>query len=171
MMDQKGIHFIEIIEPLIRRGRDRLRERINALVQSRSELPFDPETVDQVLYANLPGQLLLRLSRTFVLELNVARLEGVLTGSTPEERFQSFVERLRQPDVMLALLEEYPVLARQLMTCIDQWVTFSLAFLEHLVCDWEALQTAFNLETNPGVLVEVNGAVGDKHRGGRSVLL
>ena len=104
-------------------------------------------------------------------ELNVARLEGVLNGSTSEERFESFVERLRQPEVILALLEEYPVMARQLMTCIDQWVTFGLAFLEHLLSDWEAIRTTFKIETNPGVLVEVNGGAGDRHRGGRSVLL
>ena len=167
----KHATFIEAIEPLIRRGRERLREGLNRLVQPRPDLPFDPGTIEDVLYANLPGQLLLRLSRTFVLELNVARLEGVLTGSTPEERFQSFVERLRRPGVILALLEEYPVLTRQLMTCIDQWVTFGLAFLEHLLSDWEALRTAFEIETNPGVLVEVNGGTGDRHRGGRSVLL
>ena len=168
---QNGTHeFIEAVEPLIRQGRDRLRRGINALVQSRRDLPFDPETIVDVLYANLPAQLLLMLSRTFVLELNVARLEGVLKGNTPEERFQSFADRLRRPEIILALLEEYPVLADQLMICIDQWATFGLAFLEHLLSDWEALRTTFNIEANPGVLVEVNGA-GDRHRGGRSVLL
>jgi type 2 lantibiotic biosynthesis protein LanM len=167
----KDVAFIEAVEPLIRRGRDRLRKGINALVQFRSDLPFDPETIEEVLYVNLPRQLLLRLSRTFVLELHVARLEGVLKGSTSEERFLSFMERLRQPGVILGLLAEYPVLARLLVTCIDQWVNFGLSFLEHLLSDWEALRTTFEIETNPGVLVEVNGGSGDRHRGGRSVLL
>jgi len=40
----KGAAFIEALEPVIRRGRDRLREGINALVQSRFDLPFDRET-------------------------------------------------------------------------------------------------------------------------------
>jgi type 2 lantibiotic biosynthesis protein LanM len=167
----EGVRFLEPVEPLIRQGRDRLREGIHALGQSRPDLPFDPETIEEVLYASLPGQLLERLSRTFVLELSVARMEGVLNGSTSEERFQSFVERLRQPAVILELLEEYPVLARQLLICIDQWVTFGLAFLDHLLRDWEALRTTFRIGTNPGVLVEVNGGAGDRHRGGHSVLL
>ena len=38
-----------------------------------------------------------------VLELNVARLQGLLQGDTPEERFQSFLQRLRQRDIALAL--------------------------------------------------------------------
>ena len=48
------------------------------------------------------------LSRTLVLELNVARLEGVLEGDTAEERFSSFVRRLRQPQAALALFPYRP---------------------------------------------------------------
>ena len=43
------------------------------------------------------------------------------TATLPHERFQRFIERLRRPDVTIALLEEYPVLVRQLVICIDQW--------------------------------------------------
>src|SRR5262245_46596060 len=159
--DGQTAAFLEAIEPTINRGRERLQEGIKALAQSQSDLPFDPETVEDLLYPNLPKRLLPMLSRTLVLELNVARLEGVLHGNTSEERFESFLKRLRQPSVMLALLEEYPVLARQLITCIDQWVTFSLAFLQHLLDDWNALRTTFDLKTHPGVLVEVKSSAGD----------
>jgi lantibiotic modifying enzyme len=34
------------------------------------------------------------LGRTMVLELNVARLQGLLEGNTQQERFQSFLQRL-----------------------------------------------------------------------------
>jgi len=44
------------------------------------------------------------LSRTLVLELNVARLQGLLQGDTPEERFKSFLQRLRQPEIVVPLL-------------------------------------------------------------------
>src|SRR5262245_27880889 len=58
----RGIVFIEAVEPLIRRGRDRLRKGISALVQARADLPFDPETVEEVLYRNLPWQLAVRMN-------------------------------------------------------------------------------------------------------------
>jgi type 2 lantibiotic biosynthesis protein LanM len=111
------------------------------------------------------------VSRTLVLELHVARLQELLQGETPEERFQSFVQRLRQPEVALALLQEYPVLARQVVRCIENWLQFSLEFLRHLCADWEALRVTFSPEQDPGLLVQVKGGVGDKHRGGRSVLI
>jgi class II lanthipeptide synthase len=127
--------------------------------------------IEDVLYANLLGQLLMKLSRTLVLEFNIARLQGSLKGDTPEERFQCFVERLRQRETALAIFAEYPVLARQLIICIDNWVHFSLEFLHHLCADWEAMRATFSPEEDPGFLVALDGGAGDSHRGGRSVMI
>src|SRR4029450_11524225 len=74
-------------------------------------------------------------------------------------------------DITHALLQEYPVLARQLVLRIDQWVAFSLEFLRHLSADYGAIGGGFGREHNPGVLIEVQGGAGDSHRGGRSVLI
>ncbi|MGO8790100.1 MAG: type 2 lanthipeptide synthetase LanM family protein [Terriglobia bacterium] len=169
--------FLNLIEPLLRAALDRVREGAEKLRQrSRAEptgalahLPFDTETVPAQLFANLPQQLLAMLSRTMVLELNVARLEGLLEGATAEKRFHDFLERLCRRDVALALLDEYPVLARQLVLRIDDWVRFSLEFLEHLTVDWESIRATFSSEHDPGVLLELRADAGDSHRGGRSV--
>ncbi len=163
--------FLDAIEPLISKGLAQLHAEIQSLIQTHSDLPFDPNTIEALLFANLPGQLLSMLSRTMVLELNVARLQGLLQGDTPEERFQSFLQRLRQPEIVIPLLQEYPVLARQLVISINRWVKFSLEFLQHLCTDWSDICTTFSPDTNPGVLVEINGGIGDTHRGGRAVLI
>lgn len=111
------------------------------------------------------------LGRTLVLELHVARLQGLLEGETPEERFQSFSSRLRQRDVALSILQEYPVLARQLIISIDAWVDTSLELLHRLSRDWDTIRATFNSNGDPGMLTEVAGGIGDTHRGGRSVLI
>src|SRR5262249_29062372 len=160
-----------VMEPLIDQAQDRLHEGIESLIQTHPFLPFDPGKIEDVLYANLPGQLLKKLSRTLVLELNIARLQGVLKGDTPEERFQCFVERLRRRETALAIFAEYPVLARQLIVCIDNWVNFSLEFLRRLCADWEAMLATFSPEEEPGFLVALDAAAGDRHRGGRSVVI
>ena len=94
---QEIIAFLGIIEPLISQSCDRLHQGVQALVQRQSDLPFDPSTVEAILLANLPGPLLRMLNRTLVLELHVARLQGLLEGDTPEERFQSFLQHLASP--------------------------------------------------------------------------
>jgi type 2 lantibiotic biosynthesis protein LanM len=161
--------FLNIVSPLIQTGCKRLREGISALVKNRSSLPFNPDTIESVLLATLPGHLLWMLSRTLVLELNVARLRETLRGATPEERFESYLEDLRQPDIAIAILREYPVLTRQVMNHIKNWETNSLDFLHHLCLDWHEIQTTFAQATDPGVLVALESGLGDKHRGGRSV--
>jgi type 2 lantibiotic biosynthesis protein LanM len=163
--------FLYILEPLICQGLDCLRQRVQILCQTQSNLPFDPETIEKVLIAKLPMRLFQIVNRTLVLELNVARLQGQLEGNTTQERFYSFIKRLRQREEALTLLQEYPVLARQAVTCIDQWVEFSLEFLQHLSTDWELIRTTFSIDHDLGLLLELEGNAGDSHRGGRSVLI
>ncbi len=166
---QQTAGFLNVIEPLLRDAFNRVQSGADALANSGAGLPFDPTTVAALLFANLPQRLLVMLSPTSVLELHVARLEGLLDGASAEERFHSFAERLRQPGVAVELLQEYPVLARQLVLHIDLWAEFSLEFLRHLVSDWELLRATFAPESDPGVLVEISGGAGDSHRNGRSV--
>lgn len=163
--------FLDAIAPLINQGCDRLHQEIQKLIKTQDNLPFDTNTIEALLFASLPEQLLWMLGRTMVLELNVARLQGALTGDTQQERFGSFLQRLRQGEIVLSLLQEYPVLARQLVITINRWVTFSLEFLQHLCTDWEAIRNTFSPDCNPGLLLKVDGGLGDTHRGGRSVLI
>ena len=167
----KTILFLNIIEPLIRQARDRLREGVKSLFQEVSAPFFAAEAFEDALLANLLKHLLQIVNPTLVLELNVARLQGLLEGDTHEERFQSFLARLRQPDIALAILREYPTLARQVMVCLDNWVTYSLEFLDHLCADWQDLCANFCSGENPGVLVSVDDSQGDRHRQGRSVMI
>jgi len=166
--------FLYAIEPLVSQGIEKLETGIEALSnqqQGDSPLPFDPKTAKAILFKSLPEQLLAMLGQTMALELNVARLQGLLSGATARERFLSFLERIYQRDIMLAILQEYPVLARQLILCIDRWVSFSLEFLQHLGTDWAAICSTFSLQNYPGVLVEIKGNAGDTHQGGRSVVI
>ncbi len=169
--DEEIFGFLDLIQPLIDGACDRLWASIMALGDKWPTLPFDPETVIDVLLMNLPEPLLTRLGRTMVLELNVARLQGSLDGDTPQERFQSFIRRLRQPEEAIAILAEYPVLARQLILCVAQWAEVGLEFLERLCSDWETIRGCFSPADDPGLLVELAGGAGDTHRGGRSVMV
>lgn len=162
--------FLNAVTPLVNNGCDQLRRGMQPLIANGSHCPFDPATIEGLLLGCLPGALLRILSRTAVLELNSLRLNGALEGTTPEERFASFVAGLRNPATALELLLQYPVLARQATQCIDNWVVYSLEFLRHLCADWKHIRIAFALGDDPGDLEAVEGNLGDRHRGGRSVL-
>ena len=92
------VAFVDVVRPLIEQARVEVRDGVNRIQRAHSHLPFEPDTVEKALFAGVPRRLAAMLSRTIALELNVARLQGVLQGERPKERFQSFVQRLSQRD-------------------------------------------------------------------------
>ncbi|HYU32097.1 MAG TPA: type 2 lanthipeptide synthetase LanM family protein [Thermoanaerobaculia bacterium] len=130
---------------------------------------FSAPEAERLLTEPLAFRLLPLLGRTLVLELHVARLQELLSGHMPEERFASFVERLRDRSTATAILQEYAVLARLAVQELDLWVAASLEFLAHLAGDGPDLVATFFAGEDPGLLTSLDGGAGDRHRGGRSV--
>jgi type 2 lantibiotic biosynthesis protein LanM len=171
LLRKPALGFLHAAAPFIEYALARFDAGVAALIANTAALPFDPGTIKQLCFANLPKDLLDILNRTMALELNIARLSGELEGDTPEARFQSFIERLRHPERVLALLREYPVLARLLSEQAQRWVEISLEFLTRLCRDWEEIKATFSPEVEPGVLAKVKGGLTDTQRNGRTILI
>lgn len=168
--------FAVLWRPLVRWAQAGLEAAVGTLPPlPAQEAPFDPATVASLFVPWLAGDLHQMGTRTVVLELQVARLEGSLAGDTPEERFASFVDGLRRPERALALLALYPVLARKAVLRARTWIATSRELLERLTADWRLLRRELLAESapgeGPGPLAEIDGGAGDSHRGGRSVAL
>jgi len=162
--------FLELVRPLVDRARLRLREGIERIVRGSAAAPlFSASAAERLVTEPLAFRVLALLARTLVLELNVARLQGLLSGDTPEERFASFVERLRDRAAATAILEEYAVLARLAVEELDLWIAVSLEFLSHLATDGPDLVATFFDGQDPGPLTSLDGGAGDRHWGGRAV--
>lgn len=166
------LRFLDLVEPLVRQARDRLRARVDALRAEHPHAPFDTDTAVHTMLGSLPWTLHAMLMRAVVLELNVARVQGELQGETPEARFEAFVRRLAEPERALAFLAEYPVLARSLVRTLDKWERASAEFLAHLARDAQALRETFGHVLGADArFTRVDGGAGDVHRDGRSVLI
>lgn len=171
--------FLAPVRPWIERARARLREGLGGLAAgvavieaseaSEARPLFAVEEAEALLLATLPARLVPVLARTLVLELHVARHQGVLAGDSAGERFNSFFDRLGRREVAAALLSEYPVLAREVLRELAQWVDGSLELLRRLAADGPLLAEAFFGGRHPGRLSGLDGGAGDRHRGGRSV--
>src|SRR5690606_16178740 len=166
-----AVDMLVAVEPLLKLARARLRAGVRALVEQAAVVPFSPELAERLWLRGLPAEMLALLDRTLVLEMHVARMQDQLLGDTPEQRFSSWIERLHDPAVVLAIFAEYPVLARSLVVCVDQWVAYGLEFFRHLIADWHAIQAAYGPGRDLGELDRIETGAGDPHRQGRSVLL
>ena len=163
--------FLLLAEPFLLWAVDRTRARLAPLLASSSTLPFAPALADSTMLATLAGQLAPMVERTLVLEMHVARMQGDLSGDTPEARFAAFAARLRRPAVRRALLAEYPVLARQLLARARQSSDALAELLERLAADWPGLVATFFPNADPGPLSAVAFGEGDTHAGGRTVAI
>jgi type 2 lantibiotic biosynthesis protein LanM len=161
--------FLELVRPMVGRAGDRLRQGMQALAEAHAGVPFALDRVERLCLGVQSRRLLWLLMRTMALELNVARVQGLLHGLNGEERFASFINRIRQPEVRLELFREYPVLARLVVTILDDWVNCSLEVLERWCADMPLIQRVFSPGQDPGPLVSIEGDAGDGHRGGRTV--
>jgi type 2 lantibiotic biosynthesis protein LanM len=164
--------FLKIIEPIINAGCLELKKKIIALAKSapKGNLPINLQNIVDILSAPIVDTLLRMTYRVFILELNVARLQNRLKGDNPEESFASFIRQYQQKDKSFGILKEYPILARKLITVIDNWISYSSEFVKHLLIDWKAICNIFSPYNNPGILAKVYSS-GDTHGGGRSVLI
>jgi type 2 lantibiotic biosynthesis protein LanM len=169
--DPHHMAFLRIIKPLLHHPIKHIQTTIQKLSTTYTHIPFDPEHIFPLLLISIIEQIITCFIKTAVLELNVARVEGRLHGNTPEERFQDFIQQITQQKGIPPLLEEYAVLTRQLVECIESWVTREEELLTRLCTDWEDISTTFTPTHHPGQLVEIYEGAGDTHHGGRSVTI
>jgi type 2 lantibiotic biosynthesis protein LanM len=169
--ENPSMGFLNAVRPLLDRAYSRLLDGIREIAKRYPGAPFDAATAGPLLAANLPSALLHVMSRAMVVELQLARQQGRLAGDTSEERFQSFMESLRDLEVAIPILRQYPVLARAVVEKVDRWKMVSLELLERLAADWTDLRALFSPDREAGPLVELRTGLGDSHRGGRSVTL
>jgi type 2 lantibiotic biosynthesis protein LanM len=157
--------FLTLFDPLVRRARTHLARGLQALA-----LPGATAKLERLLLAGLPMGLAAMLERTAVLELHVARHRGLLSGETPEERFDSYVTLLRQPGFAREILLEYCVLGRCAAEFVQTWLETSLELMSRLSADWDTHRASL-LGPEPGELTKLELEAGDPHRGGRAVAI
>jgi type 2 lantibiotic biosynthesis protein LanM len=149
-------------------GVARIRDAVRRLCAAAPSRHLDPDVLADQLAVAPTGPLNLLVGRVLVLELNVLRVQGQLRGDSPQERFRDFTDRLADRKYALEILMEYPVLARDAVRMVDNWVDSRIEFATRLTADVADLAARLD-QPDLGVVTGVSLGAGDSHRGGRSV--
>lgn len=158
--------FLVALSPLLLPRYDAAYTKIKDLKTENPELPFSSESLVEMLFQilsdNLRGRVLPRLLTTRMSEW---RSQGRLKGESSEARFSFFIEKISEPEEATALLEEFPVLARQILINADIWLNQSISFVNRFATDWKEIKETFFPTTDTGL---INGlkTLGDEHRSG-----
>lgn len=160
--------LLELVRPLGQHHHDLLRSRIAEAQQRHG----NQETVDDahpVLRPDLTG-LAGMITATLVREMHLRGDE--LPGETPEARFASFAESLRDPVTAVRLLSRYPVLAREVVEELTTWVEVRATFTERLLAALPDLADLLGVETVAlNDIADVSFGAGDTHNGGQTVAI
>lgn len=163
---EQGIidYFLMPVRPLVAPA----IEALNAKVQ---ELPIGThENFWPSLQSILARKVFSIVSRTLILEMNIARIHGRLRGSDPKERFRDYFRQLENPAKVLQLAQEYPVLFRKVQETASAWASFSNEFIERLTDEWGLILSEIFSGRPPGNLTHAS-STGDSHCKGRSVII
>lgn len=160
--------LMTLCRPLIVHSVHRLQRQ---LLDGRQPVSYDPETVLGLLVPDVVKRLGEIVMRSLVVEMHAARLAGRLSGTTPAERFESYVELLRSPVYAMEFFNEYPALAERAVSCCRRWEVFCREILERLELDFPELEERFGGARGLGRLCGILGQQGDLHNDGRKVVI
>jgi len=159
------------VEPVIRKFEDKLRQSVSTTLEAFANAPFTADSACHFAAPALTYGLLRMISKALVLELNVKRLQGELSGETPKARYRFFVSLLRDPASAAKVLSEYPVMARRVSEFAASWCTAAEELYERLASDLPEIRATLLGGRDPGQVVNIDCTAGDRHRGGRSVAI
>lgn len=162
---------LPLTRPLLMRWRERFTSSIQSLVEDWETAPFEVDRIVDLFSMDLARRISNMVNGAVALEVNIARVSESIAGATSEARFQYFMSGLSEPAAALEFFNQYPVLARQLVSLCDLSLTFATDFLHQLREDWEAIVAVFRGAASCGELSHIRFAAGDRHRGARSVLI
>lgn len=169
LLDTDSLGFLHLVDPLIAKYinelifiiRDLNRQFPNAIIET---------TLVNSLSDGLLEQILTIVTKTLVLEVNIARIEQILEGSNSEERYESFRKLLKTPSYRNAIFAQYPVLARHCLRICRQWLTSSKEFLGRTCHDRVLLAKTLGYSA-VGALVSADITMSDSHHQGRRVII
>lgn len=150
------------LEPFTALARDRVA------AAARDCLPPRHASAERLSDAYGAG-LARRLAQMALPVLN-CELDRAPAGGDEGKRVTELVTRLCTPDGLAALFTEYPVLARVLAVATAQSVTAGVEVLARFAADRAAIVAELLDGTDPGPVVAVDPALGDRHHAGRSVM-
>lgn len=155
----------------LKRAFDRLHQGIYHLIQSNEQIPFVLNKLDSILLPKFLETLSGLSSCPLTIELQLARWREAFASQTVEEKVQNFLKTLFDREVAIALLQENPFFADQFIIHINNWVNFSLQFLQRLCADWDDICISFSSEADPGLLIELRTPTEFKYQGSSSVMI
>ncbi|ALN94223.1 type 2 lanthipeptide synthetase LanM family protein [Lysobacter gummosus] len=156
-------------EPLLAPSRARcLAQWRDSARQHRDALDF--ERLRPCIDAAFAAPALAWSSRSLLLELAIARHQRALSGATPRQRHDEFLDWIDSAAGRQALDQRYPLLGEDIVLHATQTEKVLTAFLRRYLDERALLAPLFAAGDDPGRLRGFASGLGDRHDHGGSVI-
>ncbi len=159
-----------IIEPWVSWARIQLSDDYHVQGLDNDKEGLDDESGIWLSADSLVKHLSLLVDRTLILDINLQRINGKLSGDTPESRYGYYCDILWTRCGAIEFWRKYVVLARLLTEAATMWVNSCNETITRLHADREMLQHTFAESSSLGSLQSVT-VLGDMHCDNRQVSL
>ncbi|WP_257349958.1 type 2 lanthipeptide synthetase LanM family protein [Pseudalkalibacillus decolorationis] len=165
-----NLEFLAFVQPFLKYAKLSVSETYQKWNAKHTSFRMEESVIQEsVMKATCEGLLTLSM-RVLIYELNLARIEGLLNGETPELRYEDFIDNhITNYKDIYRLLSKYPVLARLMVETTERWKNTVCESVEHLINDLTEIQSTFG--EHYVELIDIQTGSGDLHRDGRSVLI
>lgn len=168
--EDDGAEVFGAVRPQVARVFGQFREVLETVLRRHPDAPVSGAVGEQIFLSGLARQVLEVIAPMLVVELNVARANGMLRGETVDARFHNFLDDLDDESRARTMLGQYPVLAELLRAVLTARADARVECLRHLCEDWEEIGQCWPalVETR---LAGVAAVVGARCCGGRTALV
>ncbi|PRR79655.1 type 2 lanthipeptide synthetase LanM [Clostridium vincentii] len=162
---KKEVSFYNFFKPILNFFIADCYEKIKCL-----DIIENPKTFISCFIKNECIKLLEFSQRILVLEINIARLNGSLKGSTKEERFNYYTDTiLNDSDYLKSVYKEYSYMYKILVNRCKWDFEFILEVLTHTKEHMSEIKS-YILNSNEDIKVKtIVSSLGDSHKRGRTV--
>ncbi|MDM5431194.1 type 2 lanthipeptide synthetase LanM family protein [Bacillus mycoides] len=161
----KDVPFISFIIPFVNYVKAKIFKEIN---QTNTLHIFEKKCIDETIVKLVSSTIFKYSLKTLIYELNKSRIQNELSGDTPEERYNYFEkEKIGKPSQVLAILSQYPVLARLISEAISNIINNLIRFINQFTNDHREIETTFEISITKVINIQ---ALGDSHNKGQHVL-
>lgn len=167
-----SVAFVGFLRPVLRSALRRFRRGVASLLDDRDETgPLFSPRAEAQLVDLLANRVAGCCAPTLILELNIARLDGILEGDDEKARFAFYSqELLGREEHRRALFDEYLGLARVLSIHVELWIDAMLELAERFLDDRAEIHRRFAPDLGPSPIHGARASLSDPHRGGRGVV-
>lgn len=159
----------QIVKHIVNEGESCLKRELINLEKSNNRFLISNELILGKFRQIIDESISEILIKPIVTEMYIAKRLGTLLCKDPETRYEEFLGKFSDPNLISNFLDIYPVAGRLSAVKTHQTQTVIIEMINRFYSDYEILEKHFGKKGKLGEIEAIEFGLGDSHKNGRTV--